>query len=238
MKQMAVMIVLGCMLISGCGKTSAVATEENQEMDKTIEGDVLISTEDETVDAATENQFTEENNAETAEKSAGKLLDEFIDGTVAAHSMTGSEFYITDLDMGSEEWDAYSVGDREDLDNDGEEELILSGPYGGKYLDARDGEVYEFAAGDGTAVNLSYTYYQGFVWIMYSNEMNSDYKAYHMERYDGADHKVNELDFSEEAKDENDPETNMIYTINNEEVSSEAYDEMCSKIFAAQMNTN
>ena len=32
----------------------------------------------------------------------------------------------------------------EDLDNDGEEELILCGPYGGKYLDARDGEVYEF----------------------------------------------------------------------------------------------
>lgn len=238
MKQMAVMIVLGCMLISGCGKTPVVATEENQDTDKTIEGDVLISTEDETVDAATESQLTEENNTEAAEKSAGELLDEFIDGTVAAHSMTGSEFYITDLDMDSEEWDAYSVGDREDLDNDGEEELILSGPYGGKYLDARDGEVYEFAAGDGTAVNLSYTYYQGFVWIMYSNEMNSDYKTYHMERYDGADHKVNELDFSEEAKDENDPETGMIYSINNEEVSGEAYDEMCSKIFAAQMNTN
>ena len=229
MKKMAVMIVLGCMLISGCGKTAAVATEENQETDKTIESDVLISTEDEIVDVAIESQLTEENNTEAAEKSAGELLDEFIDGTVAAHSMTGSEFYITDLDMDSEEWDAYSVGDREDLDNDGEEELILSGPYGGKYLDARDGEVYEFAAGDGTAVNLSYTYYQVFVWIMYSNEMNSDYKAYHM---------VNELDFSEEAKDENNPETGMIYTINNEEVSGEAYDEMCSKIFAAQVNTN
>ena len=81
------MIVLGCMLISGCGKTSAVATEENQETDKTIEGDVLISTEDETVDVATESQLTEENNTEAAEKSAGELLDEFIDGTVAAHRM-------------------------------------------------------------------------------------------------------------------------------------------------------
>ena len=109
--------------------------------------------------------------------------------------LTSELFDITELDMDSEEWDAYSIGDREDLDNDGEEELILCGPYGGKYLDARDGEVYEFAAGDGTAESLSYTYYQGYVWILYSNEMNSGYKVYHMERYDGADSKVNEMDF-------------------------------------------
>ncbi len=36
--------------------------------------------------------------------------------------------------------------------------------------------------------------------------MNSGYKVYHMERYDGADSKVNEMDFSEEYRDENDPE--------------------------------
>ena len=76
-------------------------------------------------------------------------------------------------------------------------------------MDARDGEVYEFAAGDGTAESLSYTYYQGYVWILYSNEMNSGYKVYHMERYDGADSKVNEMDFSEEYRDENDPEKGL-----------------------------
>ena len=150
---------------------------------------------------------------------------------------TAKTFYITELDMDSEEWDAYSIGDREDLDNDGEEELILCGPYGGKYLDARDGEVYEFAAGDGTAESLSYTYYQGYVWILYSNEMNSGYKVYHMERYDGADSKVNEMDFSEEYRDENDPEKGSIYVINSDEVSEETYNELCSRIFAAQMNT-
>ena len=32
-------------------------------------------------------------------------------------------------------------------------------------------------AGDGTAESLSYTYYQGYVWILYSNEMNSGYKG-------------------------------------------------------------
>lgn len=111
-----------------------------------------------------------------------------------------------------------------------EEELILCGPYGGKYLDARDGEVYEFAAGDGTAESLSYTYYQGYVWILYSNEMNSGYKVYHMERYDGADSKVNEMDFSEEYRDENDPEKGSIYVINSAEVSEETYNELCSRI--------
>ena len=43
-------------------------------------------------------------------------------------------------------WDAYSVGEKVDLDNDGEKELIISGHYGGIYFDARDNKVYEFAA--------------------------------------------------------------------------------------------
>ena len=72
---------------------------------------------------------------------------------------------------------------------------------------------------------------------MYSNEMNSGYKVYHMERYDGADSKVNEMDFSEEYRDENDPEKGSIYVINSDEVSEETYNELCCRIFAAQMNT-
>ena len=141
--------------------------------------------------------------------SADELLDRFVNGEVSAHCLydTAKTFYITELDMDSE------------------------------YLDARDGEVYEFAAGDGTAESLSYTYYQGYVWILYSNEMNSGYKVYHMERYDGADSKVNEMDFSEEYRDENDPEKGSIYVINSDEVSEETYNELCSRIFAAQMNT-
>ena len=85
--------------------------------------------------------------------------------------------------MDSGEWDSYSVGEKVDLDNDGENELIICGPYGGIYLDARDNRVYAFAAGDGEACTLSYIYYDnGGIWIMYSNRMNAEYEAYHMEK--------------------------------------------------------
>jgi hypothetical protein len=54
-----------------------------------------------------------------------------------------------------QEWDAYSIGEKTDLDNDGENKLIINGPYGGIYLDARDNKVYEFASGEGSALILS-----------------------------------------------------------------------------------
>ena len=85
----------------------------------------------------------EESNAQTdkstdTEMTTEELLDLFINGSISAISSENSEFYITDLDMDSGEWDSYSIGERVDLDNDGENELIICGPYGGKYLDARN----------------------------------------------------------------------------------------------------
>ena len=64
-------------------------------------------------------------------------LDEFVSGRLMAEDLfTGNSFYIRDLKVNSDEWDSYSVGLRVDLDNDGVDELILNGPYGGMYLDS------------------------------------------------------------------------------------------------------
>ena len=67
-----------------------------------------------------------------SEVTAEELLDLFINGSISAVSSTEltSTFYITDLNMDSEEWDSYSIGEKVDLDNDGENELIICGPYG------------------------------------------------------------------------------------------------------------
>lgn len=47
-------------------------------------------------------------------------LENFISGdTEAVRIDTQSGFYITDLNMNSDEWDSYSVGDMIDLVNDG-----------------------------------------------------------------------------------------------------------------------
>ena len=173
------------------------------------------------------------------EMTAEELLDLFVNGSINAISSedSTSAFYITDLDMDSDEWDSYSIGERVDLDNDGENELIICGPYGGIYLDARDNKVYEFAVGEGNALELSYVVYNGAVWIMHSNRMNTGYEAYHMEKFEGADNLVAEMNFCEELIDVDNVEGKEKYTLNGTEISYEEYLELCSKIFATEVTT-
>lgn len=174
------------------------------------------------------------------QKNADELLDSFINGQINAVNPadTTQTFYIADLNMDSGEWDSYSVGEKTDLDNDGENELIICGPYGGIYLDARDNKVYEFARGEGTGATLSYTVYKGDIWIMYSNRMHAGYEVYHMEKFEGADNLVAEMNFGEELVDADNPESKMKYTLNGTEISSDEYYELGSKIFAAEVYAN
>ena len=177
---------------------------------------------------------------EQSEMKADELLDLFISGSINAVDPTDSTstFYITDLNMDSEEWDAYSVGEKIDLDNDGENELILNGPYGGIYLDARDGQVYGFAAGEGEGFTLSYTYFKGAIWILYSNRMHQGYESYHMELFEGADNLVEEMNFNEELIDEDNVEGPEKYYLNGTEITYDEYLELSSEIFDAQVTTN
>ena len=186
----------------------------------------------------------EESNAQTGENigtemTTEELLDLFINGSISAISSEDltSALYITDLDMDSGEWDSYSIGERVDLDNDGENELIICGPYGGIYLDVRNNKVYEFAVGEGDALVLSYVVYNGSTWIMYSNRMNTGYEAYHMEKFEGADNLVAEMNFYEELVDEDNVEGKEKYTLNGMEISYDEYFELCSKIFATEVTT-
>ena len=177
---------------------------------------------------------------EQSEMKADELLDLFISGSIKAVDPANptSAFYITDLNMDPEEWDSYSIGEKIDLDNDGENELILNGPYGGIYLDARKNQVCMFAAGEGNALTLSYTYYDGTVWIMYSNTVSTGYEYYHIERFEGADNLVAEMDFSEEPVESDNPESGTKYTLNGTEISYEEYCELSNIIFTAQVTTN
>lgn len=187
-------------------------------------------------------EMSESSNEENADlvKTSDELLDLFLNGSIDAVDSVDltSTFNISDLNMDTQEWDSSTIGERVDLDNDGENELIICGPYGGIYLDARDNVVYEFAAGDGNANSLSYTYFNGFIWIMYSNCTNAGYEAYYMAKYEGADNLVAEISFGEEPVDATNPELGMKYIWNGKEVSYDEYTAFCSKIFAAQVNTH
>ena len=170
---------------------------------------------------------------------AEELLDSFINGSISADDSADltSAFYISDLNMNAGEWDSFSVGEKVDLDNDGENELIMNGPYGGIYLDARDNRVYKFAAGDGNACILSYTYFNGDVWILYSNGMNVGYESYHMEKFEGADNLAAEINFGEEPANLDRADSEMNYTWNGTAISYDEYTALCSKIFAAEVST-
>lgn len=44
-------------------------------------------------------------------------------------------------------------------------------------------------------LSLSYVTYEDKIWILYSNNMNDGYSSFHMKKYDGADHLVDEMNF-------------------------------------------
>ena len=160
-------------------------------------------------------------------------LDEFISGKINAdgNGLYGDDsFNISELPMNEEEWDSYSIGDKIDLDNDGNDELILNGPYGGMYIDASDDGVKVFATGDGTASNLSYTYCDNEIWIVHSDTMHGGRSYYKLQKYSGADNIVEsvtlEMYYSE---DETAAKT---YYYNGNEISQSEYDELYMKYFS------
>ena len=157
------------------------------------------------------------------------LLDQFLAGEIDAE---GNDLYfkesfnISDLQMDVEDWASYSIGERLDLDNDADNEQVLNGPYGGIYLDASDGKVKVLACGEGTSRNLSYTYYDGEVWIAYSDVMHVGRACYFLEKYYGADDLAETIEL--ERYEEEDCVT---YYLNGQEVSSSIYENEYEKFF-------
>ena len=217
---------------------SKINDEKTVNIDSEIKKDEDINTENSSINQQESSPQVVESIDQ--ELTSEELLDLFINGSIDAIDSkdTNSKFNIADFNIGSEGWDSYSIGEKIDLDNDGENELIICGTYGGIYLDARENKVYVFAIGDGNANILSYTYYNGEIWIMYSNSMNEGYECYHMEKYEGADNLVAEMSFSAELVDANNPEAGTKYLLNGNEISYDEYTAFGSKIFAAEESTN
>ncbi len=200
--------------------------------------------EEESINEENTPAYQPESSAQTSENSDSEqttdaLLDAFLADSIGAVKSADATvtYYFSDLNTDAEGEDSYSVGERADLDNDGENELILYGPYGGIYLDGRDNGVDEFARGDGAASILSYTYYNGEIWIMYSSSLTVENQAYRMEKYEGANHLAAEMSFREEPSGEDGSACGTRYFLNEKEISCDEYTAFCSKIFAAEEST-
>ncbi len=180
-----------------------------------------------------------EETAETTEKSdeAVDLLDQFVAGEIeAGYFDSDYNFKITDLNMNPEEWDAYSVGDRRDLDNDGEEELIMNGPYGGMYLDVKDGKVMVLAEGEGTAGEMTYVEYENAIWIVHSDISHVGRMLYNFKKYKGANNIIDEFDLNAEYYDKEDDiydETSR-FTYRGKKITMEKFEKLRSEILGIE----
>ena len=164
-----------------------------------------------------------------------ELLDAFLAGEISAIREDNGEASLNfdELPVDEEDWYSYSVGERIDLDNDGENELILDGPYGGMYIDARDGKVYVLAAGEGTAGVLSYTDYDNATWIVHRDTSHMGRQIYWLTRYDGDGNIADEFQLAAEYWDSPDDkyDENSDFTYRDAKISMEEYETLLSEIF-------
>lgn len=167
-----------------------------------------------------------------------ELLDAFLASEIEAFydnrtdTILMSELLSYSLKVDGEDHFIYSVGERVDLDNDGENELIINGPYGGIYFDARDGKVCILAEGEGTTGLLSYTYYDNAVWIVHSDVLHAGRKMYWLTKYDGEGNIIDEFLLSAEYWDSpyDGYDENSIFTYRGEEISMTEYEELKKEI--------
>lgn len=202
----------------------------------------IISSESDTIDGiTTSNSLDTETSIESnvAENTYPKgspeyVFEQFLNGEIDAEPLPSLErkesVNIIDLNIDPDVWtqDAYYVGEQLDLDNDGENELILDGIYGGMYLDAVDGSLYIFAEAQGNAGALSYVFYDNAFWIVYSDVTHSGRLNYTLYQYNGGDNVVDSMSLFAEKTSEEDLGT---YTFKDEVITEEEFFNISDEIF-------
>lgn len=164
---------------------------------------------------------------------ADELFDAFLKGEIAADD-GGTPVTFSDLVEYDELWEKDNTEERLDLDNDGEDELMLAGGvYGGVYLDVTDGKLRIFARGDGTADMLGYTEYEGAVWIVHSDITHMGRSMHHLDRYEGYDKIVDSFDINAEYWDSDQDmyDENSDFTYRGQKITMQEYEKLMKEIF-------
>lgn len=171
----------------------------------------------------------------TAKSQSEELLDAFLAGEIPVfYDDEEKSYWVYDwLWVDEKGYSAYSIGERIDLDNDGEDEQIINGPYGGNYLDARDEKVYVLAQGGGTGGELFFTHYDDAVWIVHCDITHAGRQMYWLTRYDGDGNIVDEFQFSAEYWGSPDDryDENSDFTYRDKKISMEEYEALGKEIF-------
>lgn len=149
----------------------------------------------------------------------------------------GGWYYFASLD---DSYGGYHVAEKTDLDNDGENELVLEyrdwPEYCRRFIDASDGVVHELAAGEGTGEWLSYTNYDGAVWIVTSDSSHAQRQYFLLEKYQGYGDPVEMISLSwEDNEDNGDSGSDVydesdIYMLNDKAITMDEYENYVRKL--------
>ncbi|MBE5961237.1 MAG: hypothetical protein E7256_07600 [Lachnospiraceae bacterium] len=215
-KVLVFLAIASCVGIVGCGKNKA----------EIIPSDSVTTSND-----VTQNEnASAENNDNNSQ--VDLMLDGFISGEVEAIRLESQdEFFISSLNMNPEEWDSFSIGEKVDLDNDGENELVINGPYGGMFLDVLNEQIVVFAEGEGTAMELSYVYYDMAYWIVISDTTHAGRQMYTFTKYSGSDNVVDTFELNAEYWEQDEYDENSEFTYRGESISMQQYEELYDDIF-------
>ena len=218
-----------CIAITGCEKANnEIDTLDNQ----TTNEDMQIVTENTVSDNENSQVVTENTVSNNENLQADTILDEFIAGEREAFYLNSEKgFFITDLNMYPEEWGSYSIGEKLDLDNDGENELVLNGPYGGLYLDVLNDQIVVFAEGGGTSMLLSNVYYDKAYWIVISDTTHAGRQMHTFTKYSGSETVVDSFELNAEYWDQEQYDENSKFTYRGNSISMEEYEEIYQAIF-------
>lgn len=216
-----VVVLISCLLVlSGCGVSqdheAVLPNVEVEEADMEENDSEESGDKDSSEISVDEDTIVDEYDPE-------ELLDAFLASEIPAIYDNGDDSVLMydQLPHDEEDWVCYSVGERIDLDNDGENEQIVNGPYGGIYFDARDGKVYVLAKGEGTAGELSYADYDNVTWIVHSDTTHVGRQMFWMKRYDGGGNIVDEFKLGASYWDSDDDkyDENSDFTYRDEKIS-------------------
>ena len=246
-------LMAGAITLTGCGLdfpgVGALLTEQEEE-----DEDRDRSEDDEEEDD--EDREDREDEDEDKDKDRGKdqgvplnekkdakakeLLEAFLADEVEAIRVKedGSEetFMYSDLPKGDDGWTDYKLLDDHyaDLDNDGAQELMIYGPNGGMYLDARDGKVIILAEGEELTGFLTHGIYEGKEYVSHRDATHRGTQRYSFEEYNEKGELVDEFEISVESPagcEDMTYTTESTFTFRGEKITMEEYEDIMYHTF-------